>query len=466
MNLIFIPSHDYTPLYENDLEAFIPELWAGRALEVLSENMVASALVYRDYESTLANYGDIVNVQKPGEFSAVRKVPSDNVTVQDATASNVQVALNHHVHTSFLIRDGEESKSMLELMNLYLVPAVISQARYIDQMTLGQWPQFVSNSVGGAGLFNTTTAKSYLLSLRQKMNDNKCYVAGRNLVLNSSTETTLLSVSDLTLSSAISGNQESAALRNATLGRLLGFDTYLDQNMAIVASGNTTTSGAVNNASGYAAGISTVTVDGITGAVLTGKWFTVAGDMIPHRVTAHTETLGNTTSITFTPALGAAVVDNAVITFYSQGEVNNAAGYAAGWAKAIIIDGFTVAPKVGQIISFDSSPSVLYTVIGSPTTTSIMLDRPLVSAIADNDDVFIGPAGNYNFAFHRNALALVVRPLAAPKVGALSSVMDSNGLSMRATVTYDGNKQGHLVTLDFLCGVAVLDSNLGAVLVG
>jgi hypothetical protein len=48
----------------------------------------------------------------------------------------------------------------------------------------------------------------------------------------------------------------------------------------------------------------------------------------------------------------------------------------------------------------------------------------------------------------------------------MSSVINVNGLSMRATITYDGRAQGHLVTLDMLLGLAVLDIHLGAVLLG
>jgi hypothetical protein len=53
-----------------------------------------------------------------------------------------------------------------------------------------------------------------------------------------------------------------------------------------------------------------------------------------------------------------------------------------------------------------------------------------------------------------------------PGTGALSAVVNWNDLSMRATITYQGTQQGHLVTLDLLCGVAVLDTNLGCLLLG
>jgi len=97
-----------------------------------------------------------------------------------------------------------------------------------------------------------------------------------------------------------------------------------------------------------------------------------------------------------------------------------------------------------------------------------MLDRALESAISDTDAVNIGPAGSYNLAFHPNAIALVNRPLVQPRsgAGALSAVMDYNGVALRCTIQYQGSSQGHLVTLDTLFGVKVLDTGLGAVLLG
>jgi hypothetical protein len=66
----------------------------------------------------------------------------------------------------------------------------------------------------------------------------------------------------------------------------------------------------VNLMAGYAVGTTTMAVDGITGALVTGDYFTVGGRQQRYRITAHTETLGNTTSITFTPGLVTAAVDN------------------------------------------------------------------------------------------------------------------------------------------------------------
>lgn len=455
--------------YANDVDAFIPELWAQESLMILEENMVAGQLVHRDFQDQIANYGDVVNTRKPADFTAKRKTNADDVTVQDATATNVQVPLDQHIHTTFLIRDGEESKSFKDLVNEFLRPAMIAQARFIDQVVLGQVYRFNAGNVGGhLGLLDSTTAKQYILEARQALNQNKCPVQGRNLVLTPNSETALLKL-DLFVGANTVGDQ-GTAMREASLGRKLGFDMYMCQNASSVALGAIPQkTGAINAVGGYAAGkTGALTVDVFTVAVATGEWLDIAGDETPYQITAHAETLGVTTSITLNRALRRAVADDAVITVVQSAYlVNNVAGYAAGWAKEITIDTGAAAIPVGAMVSFAATSDV-YSVIAVNGLIGITLDRPLKNAIADEDAVRIGLGGEFNIAFHRNAIALVVRPLAQPRAGtgALSAVANFNGLSMRTTITYDGTKQGHLFTMDMLCGVQVLDTGLAAILLG
>ncbi len=146
-----------------------------------------------------------------------------------------------------------------------------------------------------------------------------------------------------------------------------------------------------------------------------------------------------------------------------------AKGYPAGWHKEIVFDGTpTVPPQAGQIVTFGTTLSSIYTVIGYDSTLGVTLDRPLDFAIANDDNMNIGPAGSLNLMFHRNAIALVTRPLALPKAGtgALGAVVNYNNFSMRAVITYQGQDQGHLVTLDMLAGISAMEPYLGVVLLG
>ena len=124
--------------WANDNDALVPELWAREALRTLGSNMVMGALVNRDFSSLVADFGDVVNTSRPADFSAKRKTDADTVTDQDAQSPNIPVPLDQHIHVSFVIKDGEMSKALPNLVERYLEPAAREMAETIDRILTGQ----------------------------------------------------------------------------------------------------------------------------------------------------------------------------------------------------------------------------------------------------------------------------------------------------------------------------------------
>lgn len=447
----------------NDTDAWVPEYWANESIAILQENMVIGNLVHRDFEAIISESGDVVNTRKPGEFTMKRKDQADDVTVQDATATNVQVPLNQHLHVTFIIKDKEQSLAFRDLITEYLSPALLSIARGIDKILLFQAPRFVRADNRTAGTLGGNESVATILDVGKNLNDNKCPPENRNLIITTKAQNTLMKISDFLNAEKVGDG--GTALREASLGRRLGFSTFMCQNTCYPNTAVDTVTGAVNNAAGYASGIGTMTVDGLSAAIVAGTWFVVAGDMIPHRVVS---TVGGATptSIVFLPTLKTAVADNAVITIYDTQLVNEPSNLAVGYQKYISYDGSTLPITEGQTIQF-AAAGEMYIAIEA-TSTQILLDRPLVTAVLDNAVIFPGPLGAYNFAFVRNAIALVTRPMALPRpgTGAVGAVANYKGLSVRVVWSYDPYKQGTLVTVDILCGVAILDVKLGEVMFG
>ena len=87
------------------------------------------------------------------------------------------------------------------------------------------------------------------------------------------------------------------------------------KNVDVYFEDGTELTGAINNGAGYNIGASTITVDGFVGSVPDGARLSINGDD-QYTVTSATDTSGNTTSITFTPALVAAVSDDDVVIAY------------------------------------------------------------------------------------------------------------------------------------------------------
>lgn len=448
--------------FSNSVDPYIPEWWANETLAILEENMVAAQLVNRDFEKYFNKFGDVVNTRRPREFTAARKVKGDQVVVQDAIADNVQVTLDQWCQVAFTIDDIEETMSMKKLSDEYARPAAMALARQVDRIVLGQYPRFLPNVAGKLNGITTSNVKDYIIDLRQVMDDNKAYESGRNLILTSKTEGDMLRPEWFT--SADKVGDKGDALRNASLGHKLGFDFYKDLNMANVSVGNTKRTFQVNNASGYIIGDTSITVDTGTGEITPGTWIDIGG--VPYQVASRTGT-SPTTAVVLTYGLKRAAADNDPILVYTPGAVNNSGGYAAGWNKEITVDGFSVAPRVGQFVTFGSTTE-RYTIISVTGTTGITLDRSLAASVADDAAVNIGPAGAYNLCIHQDAITLAIRGLAPARngAGAISTTQSMNGLSMRVTISYDPKYQKHMWTFDFLAGIQVLDTNLGAVLLG
>jgi len=66
-------------------------------------------------------------------------------------------------------------------------------------------------------------------------------------------------------------------------------------------------------------------------------------------------------------------------------------------------------------------------------------------------------------AFHKNAIALVTRPLELPLGASQSAIVNYDGFGLRVVYGYDQNSKTDTVSIDMLCGVKLIDKNLAAV---
>lgn len=471
-------SKRYQRAFANDFSALNPTIWAQEAIVQLLPNMVLANLVARDFDNEVSRFGDIVNAFIPGTFEMTRKgALCENVVVQDASGSTLQVPLDQWPQVSFLICDGEENRNALDLVDTLLTPAVIAMAQGVDRILTMQVYQFLTNVAGHAGNMDATNVAAYILEARETMNRNNVPLPGRVLMLGPGSETEALSVPQFTF--ANESGEGPSAIREAQLGRKYGFDIYMAQNMAEVSSGQSTV-GVVTTNAAAGAGSTALPVTGAGVAnILAGQWALVAGDDTPQQITAV-----NAGTLTLWPGLKRAVANGAAVTIIASGTVqagNNYPGSSLhprkiGWAKEILVQGFPGSlPQIGQMVTFGTDP-IKYAIIklriidANAGTAGITLDRPLANAVGAGETVNLGPAAHYNFGFLRNAFTLVNRPLPQPRAGtgAISRVLVDpvNKISLRVTITYDGEKQGHLVTIDTLMGVGVLSELMGVVLLG
>ena len=128
----------------------IVKLVAADALPALMGNLVMGNLVNRQYEPTLAQAGDTVNVPIPPTLVANNIAEGGSVVTQNPSLGNASIVLNTHAEATFQIPDVTKILAVPDLLRLYMQPAVIALAEKIESDLLGTYAQFTANPAIGA----------------------------------------------------------------------------------------------------------------------------------------------------------------------------------------------------------------------------------------------------------------------------------------------------------------------------
>jgi hypothetical protein len=124
---------------------------------------------------------------------------------------------------------------------------------------------------------------------------------------------------------------------------------------------------------------------------------------------------------------------------------------------------------VGDILTIAGN---LYVVTEAATAESNEITakiRPGLKAdAATTDTVTLTDSHTASLAFHRNAFALVTRPLALPKglANGQKAVVSYDGFGLRVIYDYNSQYKKDVVSIDMLCGVKTLDPVLACRLMG
>src|SRR5205085_4237220 len=128
----------------------IVKLVAVDALPALMSNLVMGNLVNRDYEPTLAQAGDTINVPIPPTLIANNLAEGGTVQTQNPNLGNAQIVLNTHAEATFQIPDVTKVLAVPDLLKLYMQPAVVALAERIEGDLLNLYSQFSANTPVGS----------------------------------------------------------------------------------------------------------------------------------------------------------------------------------------------------------------------------------------------------------------------------------------------------------------------------
>lgn len=212
-----------------------PETLAQTALDGVQARLLTAGLVSRDFESelTTAGHGDTVKIRVPGTFEAHDFNHTDGITLQTITETAVEVKLDRIKEVSFALTDTEATQSLSSLTAQFVRPAINALVKAIELDAIAALANAAKTEIGTGGTeaipFAFTNPK-VLIEAGMKLDQVEAPADQRYAVVGAETRATW-ATHDQLVRFDHSGDQANQALREGTVGRLGGFDTYQSPNI-------------------------------------------------------------------------------------------------------------------------------------------------------------------------------------------------------------------------------------------
>jgi hypothetical protein len=410
-----------------------PSIIAKEALMQLENNCVMANLVHRDFEDEFVKVGSTISVRRPVQFTVTSGA---TLAKQDVTEGKFSVAVDSQKHVGWGFSTADLTLTIDEYSERYIKPACIQLANQIDADLCGLYKNLWNWVAGTSGTSGTGTLGSNNLVNTfadfakgpQRLDEGAVPSDDRRAVLSPGDHWALVGSQTALYFDKIG----EPSYRKGKLGDIAGVATYMDQNVKSHTCGTRdNTTPAADAAAGNGVLSTTYATSKDTGTMIlaTDGWST-------------SETLTEGDVFTISTVLAVNPVSKASMAYVQQFVVRTAVTVTNGDSEVVI------------------SPPIIAT--GAYQTVSeIAADADLIINMGTASAAYVS-----NMVFHKNAFALVMRPLVMPDGVAFKSKQSKNGFSIRVLKDYDIINDEEIIRLDVLYGVKTVDARLGTRLSG
>jgi len=222
---------------------FIPELWSDEIIAAYKQNLVMANLVSK--MSFKGKKGDTLHIPKPTRGAASLKAASNQVTLQAATESEVQVLVNKHYEYSRLIEDITEVQALASLRKFYTGDAGYALAKQVDTdlIQLGRGAQGGNGTIAydkaviasdGSTLYTGTNEAAItdagIRKIIQTLDDADVPMDGRVLVLPPVARNVMMGLARFTEQSFVGEVGGGNTIRNGEIGNVYGVKVFVSTN--------------------------------------------------------------------------------------------------------------------------------------------------------------------------------------------------------------------------------------------
>lgn len=400
-------------------EILTPSVIAKEALVLLENKLGMAKRVHRNYQNEFAKVGDTVTIRKPVRFTTRSGTA---YSAQDVQEGSTTVTMTDQIGVDFEFQTADLTLKIEQFSERYLAPAMSAMIHKVEGDLCGLYNQ-VWNSVGSPGTtpnsFSALAAAPLRLDLMAVPTDNRMGVLDPNAgwaILG--TQTALY----------MQGKAQDA-YEDGELGNIAGLNLMQTQNVKAHTIGTKAGTPLVNGASQNTTYTLTRTTN--TQNLITDGW------------TASSAILKKGDVFTIANVFAVNPATKQVTTVLQQFVVNADISADGTGNATISISPAIITSGAYQNVNAAPADNAAITVLGTAST-----------------------AYPQNLVYHKNAFALVTRPLEIPQGASWSARETYNGLSMRIISDYDISTDKQKTRLDMLYGVKAIYPDLACRLFG
>lgn len=209
-------------------DKFRPAVWANDVQDILKSELVLLPRV-RHYDSEAAGMGKSVTVPFVQSAAANDKAANTQVTLNGQTATSVDILINKHKESSYIVEDILGIQSKYDLRSEFTRAAAYAIAEAVDTDILTELKAGSTNTA--LGTFGTTLTYNLLVDAQVVLDTAKAPSSDRTFACDPFQYGQLLKVDNFVRYDALG---KSGNIENGRVGRVINFEVAMSQNIPFV----------------------------------------------------------------------------------------------------------------------------------------------------------------------------------------------------------------------------------------
>lgn len=218
------------------LTNFIPQLWSGALLAHLDKAHVVANLVNRNYEGMIRQAGDTVIINQLGDITI--KDYTENTDIEDPETLSTEkktLVIDKQKYFNFQVDDVDKAQVAGNLMDEAMRRVAYALADATEKIILTEMDTNAGTKIVPTASLSAENIYNELVGVKVAMDKKNVPSTGRWLIVSPDTHALLLQDQRFV---ATGGSMAESNLQNGFIGKVLGFEVYLSNNLETLTNGN------------------------------------------------------------------------------------------------------------------------------------------------------------------------------------------------------------------------------------